>query len=154
MENKEKEFDLIPVLELNTKTYQIERFDEVKAACEMFIQDKISELDLSVLEDYTFKDVKAVRTEIRKKQEQIKKVRIDCNFIAMGTFNDQAKTLETMLKEADDTLRDYVSTYEKEVQGKLDKPLKITLTVKGYDVKKIEKVREFAIKQGLEVAIK
>lgn len=150
----EKEYDLVPILEQETKTFQIQKFDEVKGACENFINENLEKVNLETFDKETYGDVKKIRTAIRKKQEQVKEVRLNCNEIAMGTFNEQAKTLESMLKETDDKLKAYVDKYEKEIEGKLPKPAKITLTVKGYDMKKIEKVRDFALKQGLEVAIK
>ena len=150
----EKEYDLVPILEQETKTFQIQKFDEVKGACENFINENLEKVNLETFDKETYGDVKKIRTAIRKKQEQVKEVRLNCNEIAMGTFNEQAKTLESMLKETDDKLKAYVDKYEKEIEGKLPKPAKITLTIKGYDMKKIEKVRDFALKQGLEVAIK
>lgn len=150
----EKEYDLVPILEKETQTFLIQKFDEVKGACEYFISENLEKVNLEVFNKETYGDVKKIRTAIRKKQDQVKEVRLSCNEIAMGTFNEQAKTLESMLKEADEKLKAYVDAYDRDIEGELPKPAKITLTIKGYDLKKVEKVKEYAIKQGLEAAIK
>lgn len=149
-----KEYDLIPILNTKQKTFQIKEFDEVKEACESFIKKNLAQVNLEVLDRENFGYAKNIRTEIRKKQESIKRVRIDCNELSMGIFNKQTKELEAMLKEADEKLKAFVDKFAVEVKNVAVKPKKITLEVKGYDMKVIEKVKAFAIKQGLEVAAK
>lgn len=149
-----EKYDIVPVLEKETNTYLIQKFDEVKSSCEEFINERLDTVNLEKYDELTFKNVKEIRTEIRNRQDLVARARINCNQIAMGTFNEQAKTLETMLKEADTKLKTYVDTYNTEVVGKLKSPAKITLTVKGFDMKLIEKVKQFALKQGLEAIIK
>lgn len=149
-----EEYNLVPILEPKSKTYQIERFEEVKKACAEFITDTTSVLNLEDLSPEMHNVVKKARTEIRKKLDQVKRVRIDCNKLALEKFNEQAKSLEDSLQSADNELKAYVDKYAIEVENKQAKPAKITLTVKGTDMKLIEKVKIYAVKQGLEVSIK
>lgn len=150
----EKNYDLVPIFNEETKSFGIKDFDKVNQACDEFIAQELSQLDLETHDEMTYKNAKKSRTSIRKTQEQIKDVRITCNELAMGNFNKEAKELETKLQEADAKLKAYVDSYDKEMKNKEAKPLKITLTIKGYDMKKIEKVKAYAIKQDLEVSIK
>lgn len=150
---EEKQFDLVPILEPKTKSYCLKSFDEIKNACEDFIHEEIGNLNLESMDEATYKAVKESRTNIRKKQNQIKDVRLACNEIAMGTFNAQTKELESMLKENDDKLKEYVDTYDRGVKGKIPAPKKIKLTIKGYDMATLEKVKEYALKKGLEAVI-
>ena len=96
---------------------------------------------------------KNTRTDIRKKADVIKNARINVTKMLTGTFEEQLKEIEKMLTSADNTLREKVTVYEAEHKSKIAKPKKITLVVKSYDMKLIEKVKAYAIKNGLEANI-
>ena len=148
------EFPLLPVLDKVSETFKIKDYDAVLEACNAFIAKTTDGLNLEDLSKEMYDCVRNSRKPIRKNIDKIKRVRIDCNKLALDTFNSQAKQLENILQEVDLKLKAYVDKYELEVLNKQPKPATITLTVKGTDMKKIEKVKEFAVKQGLEVAIK
>ena len=126
--------------------YEIEEYSQVKKDCERFIKEN-AHLDLVIQNDEDKKIVKKSRTEIRKKQNEIASLRKSLNDIVMGKFNEQAKEIESRLKQVDGDLKDKLDKYD----NSLGKPKIIALTIKGYDLKKIEKVRAYAIKLGLEV---
>lgn len=150
MENKE--FELVPVYDKETGIYTINDFEGCKSIVQEFIDG--CHLDLVITSEADFKDVKATRTDIRKKKETVATARKQIKEMLVGTFENQLKEIESMLGDADAKLKEKVDVWEKENKNKVVKPSVITLNVKGYDMKKIEKVRDFALKQGLEVAIK
>lgn len=147
-----KEFELVPVYDKETGIYTINNFDNCKAIVQEFIAN--CHLDLVITNEADYKDVKATRTDIRKKKETVSTARKQIKEMLVGTFENQLKEIETMLGDADAVLKEKVDAYETEVKNKIAKQKIITLTIKGYDLKKVEKVKEYAIKQGLEAAIK
>lgn len=149
-----KSYDLVPVLE--GKQYQIRDYDAVLEACKSFVEETLLELNLDGdIKDLRYKDVKEARTTIRKKLEQVKRVRIDCGELALAVFNEQTKTLEKALSDIDNNLKEVIDKYDSEVLGKLPKPPKITLTIKGYNSEKIELIKAYALELGeVEITIK
>lgn len=152
MENKENEFELVPVYDKDSGTYVINNFEKCKSVVQAFITE--CHLDLVITSEEDFKGVKATRTNIRKKKETVATARKQIKEMLVGTFEAQLKEIETMLGEADTKLKVKVDAWEAENKNKAAAPKIITLTIKGYDLKKIEKIKESAIKQNLEAVIK
>lgn len=150
MENKE--FELVPVYDKEAGVYKINDFEGCKAIVQEFING--CHVDVVITSEADYKDAKSTRTDIRKKKDTVATARKQIKEMLVGTFENQLKEIETMLGDADTVLKEKVDAWERENKNKVASPAKITLTVKGYDMKKIEKVRDFALKQGLEVAIK
>ena len=150
---EERTFELVPVLDEATGKYVVKSFDNVREIVRDFIDREVNRVSV-IEDDMTFKDVKATRTDIRKKKDAITQARLHINALLLGEFNAQLKEIETMLDEADKTLKAKVDTYNEEVKGKDNKPKVITLVVKGYDAKAIEKVKALALKSGLTAEVK
>ena len=150
MENKE--FELVPVYDKEAGVYKINDFEGCKQIVQEFIDG--CHVDVVITNEADYKDAKSTRTDIRKKKDTVATARKQIKEMLVGTFENQLKEIETMLGDADTVLKEKVDAWERENKNKVASPSKITLTVKGYDMKKIEKVRDFALKQGLEVAIK
>ena len=67
-EIKKEEFSLTPILNPETKEYSLKNFDEVKVACEGFIEENRM---LTCSTDEEYKNLKKCRTNLRKKKDQI-----------------------------------------------------------------------------------
>lgn len=132
--------DLTPILNEN-KTFEIEKFDDIKNG----IQEYINKLPLNiVISDATdLKAVKDSRTEVNKIEELIKKNRIASEKIIIGTFKNQCKEIETLLKGASDKLKELVDNYQNKIKEEIFK-----LEVKSTNKEIIEEVRKFAISKG------
>lgn len=129
-----------------TKTYEIKEFNHTLEDCKNFISN-FALLDLIIQNDSDKKAVKNSRTLIRKKLDEVATVRKTLNEVVMGRFNEQTKEIESLLKETDAQLKAKVDEYEK----KIGKPKLISVVIKSYDKKKIEKVRTYALKLEMEV---
>lgn len=151
--SEEKTFELVPVLDAETGKYTVKSFENVKKIVSDFVERETHRV-IAIQDDLTLKEVKATRTDIRKKKEMISQARIHINSLLLGEFNSQLKEIETMLDSADKALKEKVDTYNEEVKGKENKPKLTTLIVKGYDVKAIEKVKAYAMKNGLTAEVK
>lgn len=151
--SEEKTFELVPVLDAETGKYTVKSFENVKKIVSDFVERETHRV-IAIQDDLTLKEVKATRTDIRKKKEMISQARIHINSLLLGEFNSQLKEIETMLDTADKALKEKVDTYNEEVKGKENKPKVTTLIVKGYDVKAIEKVKAYAMKNGLTAEVK
>lgn len=152
MEKEEKEFELVPEQDKNTGVYVVANYEENKQLVEKFIANDCH-LNDKIESDADLKIIKNTRTDIRKKADVIKNARINVTKMLTGTFEEQLKEIEKMLSSADSTLREKVTAYEAEHKSKIATPKKITLVVKSYDMKLIEKVKAYAIKNGLEANI-
>lgn len=150
---EERSFELIPVLDEATGKYVVKSFDNVKTIVNEFIEREVNRVSV-ISDDLTFKDVKATRTDIRKKKDAITQARLHINALLLGEFNTQLKEIETMLDEADKQLKAKVDVYNEQVKGKDNKPKVITLVVKGFDGKAIEKIKTFALKNGCTAEVK
>lgn len=153
MLEEEKTFELVPVLDKETGKYVVQDFDEVKKIVQDFTEREVGRV-VTISDDLDLKTVKGTRTDIRKKKDAITQARLHINALLLGDFNSQLKEIETMLDEADKTLKGKVDAYNEEVKGKDIKPKVVTLVVKSYDPKTIDKVREFALKHGCLAEVK
>lgn len=150
---EERTFELVPVLDEATGKYAVKSFDNVKEIVSDFIEREVNRVTV-ISDDLTLKNVKATRTDIRKKKDAITQARLHINALLLGEFNAQLKEIETMLDEADKTLKAKVDTYNEEIKGKENKPKVITLVVKAFDMKSIDKVKAFALKNGCTAEVK
>ena len=153
MEEKLNTFEITPVIDESTGKYVIKNFDLVREGCQAFIKENGYQ-DLVITNDSDYKLIADGRTVIRKKIDAIASARKNVNELVLGEFNTQLKELEKMLKEADDLSKEKVHTFDEEVKGKVLKPRIITLTVKNYDSKVIEKVKAYATKLGCAAEVK
>ena len=103
MLEEERTFELVPVLDEATGKYVVKSFDDVKTIVRDFIEREVNRVTV-ISDDMTFKDVKATRTDIRKKKDAITQARLHINALLLGEFNNQLKEIETMLDEADKSL--------------------------------------------------
>lgn len=150
---EEKTFELVPVLNKETGKYVVGNFDYIKSVVADFIEREVNRIE-TITDEVEFKDVKATRTDIRKKKEAITQARININALLLGEFNEQLKEVESMLDNADKALKAKVDTYNEVVKGKDNKPKVITLIVKSYDEKAIEKVKACALASGCTAEVK
>lgn len=147
---EEKEYEITPILDKENK-YVIQNYDKVIESATAFIKENEftkcengDELSL----------IKKSRTLIRSKKDAITRARININNSLLGTFNEQLKELETMLNNADINLKRLKDNYEEEQNNINKKPAKLTLIVKSYDLKTIEKIKTYALKLGAEIGEK
>lgn len=143
-------FELTPVVNDSTGKYEIANFNEVLESARNYIKEHHFEKVESALE---FKELKDARTEIRMRQDLIKEVRLQTSELLLGTFNEQAKTLEKMLGEEDAHLKALKEKWEAE-NGKVAKPKAYRLAIKTYDEKVFNKIKDMALKLGAEVEVK
>ena len=69
----------------------------------------------------------------------------------MGTFEEQAKSIEKMLDAFDKECKEEKEKWLEATQNKSKKPTLIKLEIKSYDEKVIEKIKNYALKLGAEV---
>ena len=150
---EEKTFELVPVLDKKTGQYAVKDFDNVKKIVSDFIGREVTPIK-EIADDITFKSVKELRTDIRKKKDAITQARIQINSLLLGTFNGQLKDIEAMLDGSDKYLKEKIDTYNELVKGKDNKPKVITLVIKGFDPKAIEKIKALALKSGCTAEVK
>lgn len=150
---EEKTFELVPVLDKKTGQYEVKDFGKVKAIVADFIEREVAPIK-EITDDVMFKSTKELRTDIRKKKDAITQARIQINSLLLGTFNGQLKDIEAMLDSSDKVLKEKVDAYNELVKGKDNKPKVITLVVKGFDPKAIEKIKALALKSGCTAEVK
>ena len=150
---EEKTFELVPVLDKKTGQYEVKDFDNVKKIVADFIEREVTPIK-EITDDVMFKSTKELRTDIRKKKEAITQARIQINSLLLGTFNGQLKDIEAMLDSNDKVLKEKVDAYNELVKGKDNKPKVITLVIKGFDPKAIEKIKTLALKSGCTAEVK
>ena len=108
-----------------------------------------------IADDIAFATAKKARTDLRKHKDAITQARISINALLLGDFNTQLKNIETILDNADKDIKARVDEYNLAKKGNdTGKPKVISLVVKGYDAKAIEKVKAQALKLGLSAEVK
>lgn len=133
--------------------FEIESFDSVKAVVEDYInQHQHKDLILVEVDDY--KLLKKERTEIRKKLEELKQMRLNLDEIVLGKFNEQVKSIEKMIGDADKEMKARVDTFALENGLTTPKPKVYTITITTGSVKsaesvlkKIEKITDINVKK-------
>lgn len=148
----ENTFSLTPYLNPDTNTFVIKDYDKHLQAVKNYIANMLA--DSNIVDDATAKDVRSRRTEIRTKKKLITDTRIRISREILGTFEEQLKAFETILDKADKELKVEVDAWAVVKKGESAKTKTITLVVKGIDEKKINQVREYALKRGLTAEIK
>ncbi len=136
------------IFDPNTKTYVIDDFETAKEQVRSFIEDNAL-LGLVLQSQGDYVALKEARTLVNKKVKEVSDLRKELNKAAMGTFNEQAKEIEKMLKEASEAQSRKMEEWE-EAHGGL-KPKKVAIEVRSFDAKAIDKVKAFAVKLGCEV---
>lgn len=147
-----EEFSLTPILDPETKEYSLLRFDEVKEACEGFIEENTIE---TITTEDDLKILKKCRTNLRKKKDTIKAVRL----ALVKLFSWQFKALEDMLSDADNKLKQLKEEFEasktefvEETAAPVENDLKeVTLVIKYRDVNVIEQIKKLAVDGGCTI---
>lgn len=147
---QEKTFDLVSIEDEGTlviSSYEtlLEGVKNYIASNKVFlIQDK-SDLTLA----------KKTRAEINKKIKAIDRFRIDSIEDFVSLFAEQCKTITALLNEHQEAFGEAIKTYEEQQkENTITKPKVITATLKFYDEKIIEKLKQFAQENGCELKIK
>ncbi len=140
------EFSLKPILNEETKEYSLLNFDEVRLACQNFIDEN------SVKEVCSNEDLKALRkgrTAIRKKQEKIKSVRLSL----IKLFSWQFIELERMLGEADYKLKVIKENYEADNENVIPTNdfKEILIKIRYKDDSVIAEIKQLAVEKGCTV---
>lgn len=147
----EEQNNLVATYDEQNKIYVIKNFEAVKDACSKFI-DENAHLEL-IVNDKTSRDLLyKARTKIRNKTKEISSKRISLNNDLVGTINDQFKSLEAMLKAADQEMTFKINTYD--AMQEPSKPATISLIITSDNVDAIESVKKYAIRKGCKVTEK
>lgn len=145
-------YEIQPLFNSESKTYEIANFDETKQA----LLEKLSTapINLIIENDGDFKAVKNYRTEIRKDKDAITKTRLAINDLLLSTFNNQLKDLEKTIDEVDKQLKAKVDEHK----AKLDSEVPSEPIVQSYSIKVVspnqedlDKVSAFALKLKCQV---
>ncbi len=154
-----EEFSLTPILNPETKEYSLQRFEEIKVACQGFIEENKV---LSCDSDEELKTLKKCRTSLRKKSDQIKAARLALSKL----FTFQFKELEKMLGDADNELKKLKDEFDakKAEEEALNNPVseeptpvennelkKVTLVIEYKDVNVIEDIKKLAVDRGCTI---
>lgn len=141
------EFSIRPILNEETKEYSLLHFDEVRLACQNFIdENSISE----VTGEKDLKVLRKCRTIIRKKSELIKKTRLSI----IKLFSWQFAELEKMLNDADYKLKTIKDNYEaakSEPTNAVKDCEEVLLKIKYRDVDVIDEIKKLAVEKGCTV---
>lgn len=153
---KAPEFSLTPILNPETKEYSLKHFEEVKEACEGFIEENTIE---HLCNDDDLRTLKKCRTNIRKKKDQIKSVRVSLTKL----FSFQFKELESLLDEADTKLKQLKDEFEAsravveeipEVAPVVETEMQeVTLVLKYRDANIVEQIKKLAADNGCEIIV-
>jgi len=154
-----EEFSLTPVLNPETKEYSIKRFEEIKVACQGFIEENKM---VSCTTDEDLKTLRKCRTTLHKKADQIKAARLALSKL----FTYQFKELEKMLNDADNELKKLKDEFDakKAEEEALNNPVveetklvedkdlkKVTLIIEYRDANIIEDIKKLAIDRGCTI---
>lgn len=134
-----------------THSYEIKEFETTLSNVQKFIEEN-GHLTLTIQNDDDFKAIKKTRTEIRKKLDAVKSLRLAANEAVLGKFNEQSKEIEKVLNNADKVLKGKVDEWKDK-----DKPVEptiYTLTIKSTEKALLEKALEKIEKIGLKGEIK
>ena len=142
-------FNLIPVLNEESKQYVVKDFDNVKAIVKGYVEREVDTIG-EIGNDLMLACVKKIRTDIRKRQSMISQARITTTRLLIGEFDMQLKEIEAILNEADLVLKEKIDKYKEPVA----RPKIITLVCKSYDNTNIEKIKEYATSLGVAVEVK
>ena len=150
---QEREFSLTSIE--NDGTLLINSFEGLLLAVKAYVQEN-KVFAIQTKSDCTF--ARKQRAEINNKLEAIKRFRIDTVNDFVTEFNEQCKTIETLLddlqKDYGNAIKAFTDSQKLVVDTNINKPKKLTATLKFYDEKIIEKLKQFAIENNCELTIK
>lgn len=156
----EKEFDIIPVQDEKTKVYSIKNYEELFKRVENWTKENspIGKINSQEDYDYYLKDkpknkesALSLRVVAKNIKDLVSSVRKGIIKSTMGTFEEQAKSIEKMLDSFDKECKEEKEKWLEATQNKSKKPTLIKLEIKSYDEKVIEKIKNYALKLGAEV---
>ncbi len=155
-----KAFDIVPVQDEQTKVFSIENYDVLYARIQKWCEDNspkgkiLNQGDF----DYYLKDkpknkeeALSLRVIAKNLKDLVSTVRKGIINSTMGTFEEQAKSIEKLLDTFDKECKEEKEAWLKATTNKADKPVAIKLEIKSYDSKVIDKVKAYALKLGCEV---
>lgn len=156
------EFDIIPVQDEQTKVFSIRNYDELYSRISKWVSENSpkGKIDSQEAFDHYLKDKPKVlkegdsfslRVVAANLKELVSTVRKGIVKSTMGTFEEQAKSIETLLDTFDKECKEEKAAWLKATTNKVAKPTALSLTIKSYDAKVIDKVKAYAIKLGCEV---
>lgn len=151
---EEKSFSLTPVINTKTKTMELEKYSEVLDACKKYVATIPNDLVIENADD--LKAVKKFRAEIGNKKKDITSVRLQANNMYLGVFNEQTKTIETILNEKWTLLGEKVKEYtesQKEEEPVVVEQKVFKATISTTDEKAFNKVVELCEKNNIAVVI-
>jgi len=152
MEEIKKDFEITPVLNAGTGSYEITNYDKLLESATKYVNDILAKHTHDIADLNMFSDTKKDRTDLRKNLDAIKKTRLQVNDLYFGTFNRQLKDIEKLINDADKTLKEQVDKWNeenpKEDKAKVVEPKTYTLTITTFDEKILNVVKDFAIKKG------
>lgn len=157
---EEKEFDIIPVQDEKTKVYSIKNYEELFKRVENWTKENSPIGKINSQEDYDFylkdkpknkESALSQRVVAKNIKDLVSSVRKGIIKSTMGTFEEQAKSIEKMLDVYDKECKEEKEKWLEKTQNKSKKPTLIKLEIKSYDEKVIEKIKNYALKLGAEV---
>ena len=127
----------------------LNQYELLQAEINNFIANRPS---LIINDKNDYKLVKEFRTQTNKVLKAIKDERLQTTRELLSAYEEQCKTLERMLDEHQKVLGESLKIFD-EQNGKV-KPKQISVTLKFYDTKVIDKLKKFAEQNGCELTIK
>lgn len=157
---EKQEFDIIPVQDEKTKVYSIKNYEELFKRVENWTKENSPIGKINSQEDYDFylkdkpknkESALSQRVVAKNIKDLVSSVRKGIIKSTMGTFEEQAKSIEKMLDAYDKECKEEKEKWLEKTQNKTKKPTLIKLEIKSYDEKVIEKIKNYALKLGAEV---
>lgn len=142
------ELELRSEFDRATNQWQVVDFESTYELARKWVEEN-APVALRIQDDGDRKAVKEKRTLVRKKLDEVSQARKFVNEQALGRFNEQIKSIEKLLKDADAALKENLDAYEEAHGGAKQK--KSGIAVRSFDPKAIAKVRALAEKLGCEV---
>ena len=159
-EQQAKGFNIIPIQDEITKVFSIQNYDELYVRVKKWVQDNSPKGKIKNQGDFDYylkdksknkEEAYSLRVIAKNTKELVSTVRKGIIKTTMGTFEEQAKNIEKMLDAFDQECKEEKETWLKATNNKVAKPVSLSLTVKTYDEKVLEKVKKYALKLGCEV---
>lgn len=152
-----EDFEIKPVVNQELKIYEVKDFEDKRAILVDYLESVTPTYTEIKTEDQR-SDIKSTRTKIRKKLSYIEETRKDFQKRVFGTFENQAKDLEKLIKKHDEKFKKMIEDFDEKTVVPEPEPIPVPVPTPQYILKisgdlqeKIEKVAEFAQSLGLDV---
>lgn len=159
-EQQPQEFSIIPVQDETTKVFSIQNYDELYARIEKWVQENSPKGKIQNQGDFDYylkdkpknkEEALSLRVIAKNLKDLVSSVRKGIINSTMGTFEEQAKNIEKLLDAFDKECKEEKEAWLKATTNKVAKPTALSITIKTYDEKVLEKVKAYALKLGCEV---